>query len=147
MEDISSIHDIVMYTLVTSFFSTSSVDIVRFVDPCKVVVERSTFLTLVNWPLKMFKKWRQKSFIMESWSTYFHNLKEILIYKKLGLLPCPPLPPMEAHHFGQNEMWTNVGLVSPLWDISLVLVYRVFQNFDTIYITTSKHFKMWYIYI
>jgi hypothetical protein len=74
-------------------------------------------------------------------------LKEILIYKKLGLLPCPPLPPMEAHHFGQNEMWTNVGLVSPLWDISLVLVYRVFQNFDTIYITTSKHFKMWYIYI
>jgi hypothetical protein len=56
MEDISSIHDIVMYTLVTSFFSTSSVDIVRFVDPCKVVVERSTFLTLVNWPLKMFKK-------------------------------------------------------------------------------------------
>jgi hypothetical protein len=74
-------------------------------------------------------------------------LKEILIYKKLGLLPCPPLPPMEAHHFGQNEIWTNVGLVSPLWDISLVLVYRVFQNFDTIYITTSKHFKMWYIYI
>jgi hypothetical protein len=56
VENILWIEDIVESTPITSFFSTSSVDIVRFVDPCKVVVERSTFLTLVNWPLKMFKK-------------------------------------------------------------------------------------------
>jgi len=36
------------------------------------------------------------------------NLQEIWAFA------LPPLPPMEAHHFGQNEIWTNVGLVLPL---------------------------------
>ncbi len=48
MEGILWIEDIVECTILILIFSTSSVDVVRFVNPLKVVAQRNTFRTLVN---------------------------------------------------------------------------------------------------
>jgi hypothetical protein len=40
-----------------------------------------------------------------------------------------------------NHVFTNVGLISLFWKTSLVLVYMIFQNFDTICIMVTKHLK------
>jgi len=48
MEGTLRIEDIVECTILILVFNTFSVDMVRFVDPVKVVTQRNTFLTLVN---------------------------------------------------------------------------------------------------
>jgi hypothetical protein len=61
MEDIWWIEDIVESTLITTpFFSTSSVDMVGFVNPHQVVL-RSTFSTLANAQNENVLKMRTKS--------------------------------------------------------------------------------------
>ncbi len=55
MENILWIEDIVESTPITSFFSTSSVNMVGFVNPHKVVVQRIAFLTFANGSVSKMK--------------------------------------------------------------------------------------------
>lgn len=62
MKKILCIEDIVESTPITSFFSTSSVDMVGFVNPRKVVYQRNAFLTLANAQNGSVSKMKVESF-------------------------------------------------------------------------------------
>jgi hypothetical protein len=62
MKEILWIEDIVESTPIISFFSTSSVDMVGFVNPHKVVFRRNAFLTLTNAQNGSVSKMKVESF-------------------------------------------------------------------------------------
>jgi hypothetical protein len=62
VEKILWIEDIVESTPIISFFSTSSVDMVGFVNPHKVVTQRIAFLTFANAQNGSVSKMKVESF-------------------------------------------------------------------------------------
>jgi len=83
MEDISWMEeDIVECTPTIPFFSTSSVGMVGFVDPHKVVAWRNAFIVFGNAQNDVVLEAKNFFLVMQGWNIHFHKWKEIWIYNK-----------------------------------------------------------------